>query len=288
MMKFYNKRIRNWFNLNREVQKTNHNLTTIERGGEVPTGFIQEMLEGKRGGLILKNVFSEDKLSIMKNFRYTFLNEYIRNNNLDSFATFPDCYAFHSSKTNPDVGKGYFLAKEYFKNTRDQINYVNSSLGFNLWDELRLQLKTIDPSWHAKQKDSPFSDMGFTPFSFRGINNQNQVAYGAHRDMVTLDGLDSMNHNLKSSFRLPVFSVIIMLEKQKGGRLIFFNKSSDPSIPPDFNDRSHIDLEEGDLLLFDGSETYHAVEPIDGDGTRQSLGYFVNVVPETKTLELWI
>ena len=111
---------------------------------------------------------------------------------------------------------------------------------------------------------------------------------GAHLENGMLKQFDHINQHLKSPFRAPFLSLVIMLEKQKGGRLMLFNKTNNPRIPVDFNDKTYIDLEEGDLLLFHGGETYHAVESIKGDGTRQTLGSFINVVPETKTLEFWV
>ena len=111
---------------------------------------------------------------------------------------------------------------------------------------------------------------------------------GAHLENGMLKQFDYINQHLTSPFRAPILSLVIMLEKRKGGRLILFNKTKNPNIPVNIDDKTFIDLEEGDLLLFHGGETYHAVEPIEGDGSRQTLGSFINVVPETKTLEFWI
>lgn len=280
-MSSYYKRIVDFCTLKREAERTNHNIATIEQSEAAPRGFIQKMLTGTQGGVVLKNAFSPSKLAVLKNFHYTSLTKHAQNNGEEPYVTFPFNYSYQSY-VKPQVGI------DYFENLLDQRNYVNTNLGFNLLEELRLKLKRIDPSWDIEPKQSPFSGLGFAPFTFRGITNKNQLAMGAHLENGIVEHLTWMNTQLESPFKAPVLSMVVMLENQKGGRLILFNRVKNSSIPVNFNDKTYIDLEEGDLLLFHGGETYHAVEPIQGDGTRQTLGSFINVVPETKTLEFWI
>jgi hypothetical protein len=196
MNSFY-KRIVDFYTPKKVAEKTNHNIASIEQGEAVPAGFIQKMLTGKQGGVVLKSAFSPSKLAVLKNFHYTSLTEHAQKNGEKPYVTFPFNYSYQSY-VKPEVGI------EYFENLLNQRNYVNNSLGFNLLEELRLKLKRIDPSWNIEPKKSPFSSLSFSPYTFRVINNKNQAGMGAHLENGMLKQFNYINQHLTSPFRAPI------------------------------------------------------------------------------------
>ena len=139
------------------------------------------------------------------------------------------------------------------------------------------------PAYPAPLKSNP--TMTWLPFNYRVLSDQVQI-YAHHDRHYRLPIYEELAENYS---RETLFSWFITVQKPSlGGQLTIYGLQSDdpdpPMLPTRFVDtdalereyyKQTLDLEQGDLVIFNSGQYVHRVTPVQGEKSRITIGGFL-------------
>lgn len=273
-------------------------LTTIEANNR--PDLLKEIKDGGTNGVIIKNFLGKEQLAVV-------VDAYKKNESekaalpLNQGVTYPTVFAHVKSQTgdNPEA------IANYFNHCRNYMAGFSDDFALNVPELLVEQLKTIS---------------GNRPVNVpAGVNNNGLYPFATFRDLNPGTGEMTLHCGLWFYEMFPAFykhlhtivgtnnqlSYFILLQKpEKGGELTIYdvtwgectNKISDVELETKKGERMHLgknldsfplNLEEGDLLIFDGGNIWHRVEMVEGSLHRITLGGFIGFTDDESSIYFW-
>lgn len=262
---------------------------------------IQDLLNQKATGLIVKNFFSQEEIGLIKSKlnqiptdKKTIVN--------DGFTSFPINFAMFTQKRN----QGLVSIEEYCDLAQDVLDNQEEYLGINITNRLIDFLSSLKSFSKISPIFEPNLKKPLVPFNVRELKPQ----YGElviHCENLFFDEFPNFFKWLKlMDIKDNKLSYFITIQKSdKGGELCCYDLNwkhvktrKDFSTLVDesgkeynINDSSvkHqlVAPNEGDLLLFGGGDIWHRVIKIEGHQSRITIGGFIAETNRAGEYYIW-
>ena len=264
------------------------------------TDLLREIKDGLLSGVIVRDFFTPIQVAtILKNYKTAPLD--IMQLPLNRGATYPAVFAHVKEKTgNTEEGiTNYFLDCEKYRNNFEK------TFGVNVPEMIQ---KAFEATAGGKKVNIPVgvTGKGLYPFcTFRDLNPNSgemtlhcglyfyEIFSEFYKHLHTLVGNDnqlsffSLLQKPEAGGELTIFDVTrtdavkliddLQLESRQG-EILHIEKNVD-SLP--------IQINEGDLMLFDGGTIWHRVEVVRGNKNRITFGGFIGYTSDMNEIYYW-
>lgn len=261
---------------------------------------LEEIKHRQPAGVIVKNFLSVDECSLMKeNFYHKIVNK--SQLPLNQGCTYPTVFNHQHRETGGDTQK----MADYFKACSNYLSTFKDEFGVDA--PARFQQMFESGSGGGFAAVMPGTEMKdvYPAFSFRDLNT-------GTGEMTLHCGLFFYGFNppvyehilkvVEPGDQLSFFTVI--QKPESGGALTIFDviwedvetRINDQELEAKDGTRLHIgkdvdsfpvDIDTGDLLIFNGGKIWHRVEMVHGQLNRITLGGFIGFAPEHKGVYYW-
>jgi hypothetical protein len=250
-----------------------------------------DIFTGKMDYLLIKNFIQPDELNYLKNTS-------IQQLKTSSFreTTKSGCFLGKSLLEKNTLGDYFTSAENYNKQEKDL-------LGFSFNNRISALLRKIS---RASDISIPQNAKGipYTGNTLR-ILEADKVAFPPHTDKYVHD-IHPKSEELKNMISDDnLISFFALINKpEEGGRLFLFDKHYKDTPPEILHELSYgnytkvqkyiyrhdcirIDMNEGDLVLFDAGQRWHMIEPVSGKTDRITIGCFTSYSKDRNSIYFW-
>jgi hypothetical protein len=261
---------------------------------------LHEIKDGKPAGVIVKNFLSSNECSVMKE---NFYDKIAGKSQLplNQGCTYPTVFNHHHRETGGDPQK----MATYFESCSNYIKTFKEEFGVDAPQKFQEMFASGSGTGMAKiMPDSDFKNV-YPAFSFRDLNpgtgemtlHCGLFFYGFNPPVY--------EHILKVVEPGDQLSFFAMIQKpDSGGALTIFDATWDEvdkrvsDLELEAKDGTHlfigkdldsfpVDIDTGDLLIFNGGRIWHRVEMVHGEQHRLTLGGFIGFAPEKSAVYYW-
>lgn len=293
-----------WFKSRRKkTAAPDFRIHELQLGELNPMSFtVDDMLEVREGGFIVRNFLSsEEARQITRKFQD--LPSGMVAEVYEGFKTYPKSF----SQSEEAVLSGKVSPENYHAGAMEFRNGFASNFGLDVEGRIRSVFASLWPKMSLEVARDRDAFGSFMPFTFREmrpgpgflISHCGKLFSRGHQGFY-----DRLSHFTENDHQISFFMVLQSAEA--GGELTLYDllwkdvqnrpvpgtvvtlegkelNLEDPVEVP----QEKLNLQVGDLLVFNGGDIWHRVEYVKGSRSRITLGGFLSLSPDHQEIFMW-